>query len=150
MKLKANKPAGGAGFTLAETLISVTIMGLVFSGVLLGYTRGTQRAEWTGYSLAAQAICQRTMEQFRAVLWDTQVYPVRDDTTNIPNNTVTILDIPISGTNVVWATNKYTITQFTLAGPSYIKMITINTSWLWPATGRIFTNTLVCYRAPDQ
>ncbi len=137
-----------SGFTLAETLVSIMIMGLVFAGTLMTYTRAEQRAEWSGYSLAAQSLCAKTMEQFHAVLWDTQVIPTNNGTLNIPLTSTAILDIPVAGTNVVWATNTATITSFSAAGPSYFEMIAINTTWAW--RGQVFTNTLVAYRAPDQ
>jgi prepilin-type N-terminal cleavage/methylation domain-containing protein len=148
MQTKPTNPSCRAGFTLAETLVSIMIMGLVFSGVLLGYTRASQRAEWSGLSLAAEALCVRQMEQFRAVLWDTQNVPIIDNTTNIVTSNVMILDIPISGSNVVYATNTFTIQSFTQAGPSYFKMITAQT--VWALNGKVYTNSLVDYRAPDQ
>lgn len=148
MQTKLLNPSRRAGFTLAETLVSIMIMGLVFSGVLLGYTRASQRSEWSGLSLAAESLCVRQMEQFRAVLWDTQSIPIVDNTTNIPTSNTTILDIPISGTNVVYATNTFTMQSFTQAGPSYFKMITATTTWSW--NGKTYVNTLVDYRAPDQ
>lgn len=124
------------------------IMGLVFSGVLIGYTRGSQRAEWSGLSLAAEALCVRQMEQFRAVKWDTVSIPIYDDTTNIPTSSVTILDIPISGSNVVYATNTCSVQSFTQAGPSYFKLITCVTTWSW--NGVVYSNKLVDYLAPTQ
>ena len=148
MQTKPTFPRRREGFTLVETLVSIMIMGLVFSGVLIGYTRGSQRAEWSGLSLAAEALCLRQMEQVRAVLWDTQSIPIVDCTTNIPASNVMILDIPISGTNVVVATNTFTITTWTNAGPSYLKMITATTIWCW--NGIYYTNKLVDYRCPDQ
>ena len=148
MQTKPTHQSRKAGFTLAETLVSIMIMGLVFSGVLLGYTRASQRAEWSGLSLAAEALCVRQMEQFRAVLWDTQQVPIYDGTTNISTSNVMILDIPISGSNVVYATNTFTVQSFTQAGPSYFKMITAKTTWA--LNGHVFTNLLVDYRAPDQ
>jgi prepilin-type N-terminal cleavage/methylation domain-containing protein len=148
MQTKLTHQSRKAGFTLAETLVSIMIMGLVFSGVLLGYTRASQRAEWSGLSLAAEALCVRQMEQFRAVKWDTQSLPIIDETLNISTSNVMILDIPISGSNVVYATNTFTIQSFTQAGPSYYKMITAKTTWA--LNGHVFTNSLVDYRAPDQ
>jgi type II secretory pathway pseudopilin PulG len=148
MQIRPTNQSRGAGFTLAETLVSIMIMGLVFSGVLLAYTRASQRAEWSGLSLAAESLCVRQMEQFRAVLWDTQSIPVLDNTTNIPTSNVMILDIPISGSNVVYATNTFTVQSFTNPGPSYYKMITAKT--VWALNGIVYTNTLVDYRAPDQ
>ncbi len=148
MRTKLTNPSRRRGFTLAETLISIMIMGLVFSGVLMTYTRGSQRAEWSGLSLAAEAMCTRQMEQFRAVLWDTQTIPILDNTTNIQTNTVSILDIPISGTNVVYVTNTFMVVNWTNNGPSYLKMITARSTWTW--SGMLFTNQLVDYLAPTQ
>src|SRR5262249_55044304 len=98
--------------------------------------------------LAAQAQSTRMMEQFHAVLWDTQIYPNHDDTTNIPMTQVTVLDLPMNSGNAVWVTNYATVTTITNIGPSYYKMITVRTVWPW--RGRTFTNTLATYRAPDQ
>ena len=142
------RPRRRDGFTLVETLVSLLIIGLVFSGTLLGYTRATERAEWAGYSLAAQSLCARQMEQFRAALWDTHTTPITDDTLNIPTNVVYVLDIPVSGGRPAYATNQAFVTLVTKPGPSYYKVITINTSWAWK--NRVFTNTLVTIRCPDQ
>ncbi len=136
------------GFTLVETLMSLFILGLVAGGTLVAYTRATERAEWAGYSLAAQALCARQMEQFHTVLWDTQTVPIVDDTTNIPLKVTYALDIPISGGNPVYATNLASMATLTGPGPSYYKVISINTTWPWK--GRVFTNTLVTIRCPDQ
>ena len=49
-------------FTLAEVVISVGIATLVFAGLITGYVQSSYRAEWSGYSIAAQALAvhQRT------------------------------------------------------------------------------------------
>lgn len=139
-----------SGFSLVEVVISLLIMGVVFSTVLLAYTESARRAEWSGMSLAAQAMSMRQVEQFRAAKWDTQTLPQVDQTTNIPSPVVSILDLPISGTNVVWATNTATVTNLSISTtpPVNVKMITVNT--VWPFYGVNFTNTIVAYRAPDQ
>jgi len=146
--MQTTKQKRQAGFTLVETMVSILIMGLVFAGTIMAYTRATQRAEWSGYQLAAESLCQKGVEQFHGVVWDGNQMPQNDPTTNIPRHTVAILDIPISGSNVVWATNDITMVTWTNAGPSYLKMITVNTTWPW--YGRVFTNTIVTYRRPDQ
>jgi prepilin-type N-terminal cleavage/methylation domain-containing protein len=148
MRTKLTNQAGRRGFTLAETLVSIMIMGLVFSAVLVAYTRGSQWAEWSGLSLAAESLCVREMEQVRAVKWDTQSVPIYDDTVNVPTSNTMILDIPISGSNVVYATNTLAVSSFTQSGPSYFKMVIATTTWAW--NGVVFSNTLVDYRAPDQ
>lgn len=138
-----------SAFTLVETMISILIITMFFSTVLLGYQRAAQRAQWSGYSLAAEAQGTRQLEEFRAVLWDTQSTPIIDNTTNIPSPLVLPLDLPISGTNVIYATNYATVTTLSNFGNNaQIKMIVIKTVWPW--NGQSFTNTVVDYRAPDQ
>jgi prepilin-type N-terminal cleavage/methylation domain-containing protein len=148
MQTKQTTHSRQSGFTLAETMVSIMILGLVFAGTLLTYTRAEQRAEWSGYSLAAEMLCAKTMEQFHAVLWDTQTLPTNNGTLNIPLTSTNLLDIPVAGTNAVWAVTTANITSFAGPGPCYYEMITVNTAWAWQ--GQNFTNTLVAYRAPDQ
>lgn len=133
-----------------EAVVSMMIMGIMFGIVLLAYTQSSTRAEWSGMSLAAQAMATRQMEQFRAAKWDTQSIPPVDQTTNIPSPVVSILDLPIAGTNVVWATNTCTVTNLQIsANPvAYVKMITVNTVWWF--NGKLYNNSVVAYRAPDQ
>ncbi len=136
-------------FTLVETMMSITILAVVFGSSILCYIQSCRRAEWSGYSLAGQALCVRQMEQFRAAIWDTQSVPVNDQTTNIPGTVITILELPITGTNAVWATNYATVTTLSVTNSAaVIKMLTVNTVWPW--NGKTFTNTLVTYRSPDQ
>ena len=149
LTLRATRHPQPFAFTLVETLMSVMIITMFFATILLGYTRAAQRAQWSGYSLAAQSQTMKQLEEFRAVLWDTQAVPIVDDTTNIPSVLVLPLDLPISGTNIIYATNTATVTAITnLGNGASVKMIVINTTW--PYNGRTFTNTVVDYRAPDQ
>ena len=140
-----------AAFTLVEVLVCMMVMGLVFAGILTGNTQSSIRAEWSGYNMAAQALAVQQLEEFHAAAWDTQASPVVDWTTNFPASLTNTLDLPISGTNAVWVTNFVTITNLTIASnpPVNIKMLRVDTVWNWRNT-RLFTNTLVTYRAPDQ
>ena len=130
-------------------MISVVIITMLFATIVIGYTRGAEYAQWSGYALAAQAMSTKQLEEFRAVLWDTQATPVVDDTLNIPVTMILPLDLPVTGTNVVYATNTATVTTIT-TGTSSVKMIVINTTWTLPLTGVHYTNTIVDYRSPDQ
>src|SRR5687768_2389272 len=89
------------GMTLAEVVISLGIGGMIFGGVLVGYVQSANRAEWTAYHLAAQAVATQRLEAARAAKWDTQSAPPADFlvTSNFPP-TVEVLDVPVSGTNV--------------------------------------------------
>jgi len=59
---------------------------------------------------------------------------------------VLILDVPVTGTNYVYATNNTTITTLSTDPP--LKMISVDTIWRFPR-GRVFTNSVATYRAPD-
>jgi len=145
----AKRTRSQSGFTLVESMMSIIIITMLFSTIILGYTQAANRAQWSGYSLAAQAQSTMQLEEFRSVLWDTQATPIVDDTTNIPATLVLPLDLPISGTNVVYATNTATVYPITY-GTTEIKMIVINTTWSLPYNGQHFTNTIMAYRAPNQ
>jgi len=152
-----------SAFTLAEVVMAVFVVALVFGGVLTGYVQATKRAEWSGYSLAAQAAAIQQIEQARSAMWD----PVnsKDEITNLnltgmsystpekawKGSSTIILDLPISGTNAVWVTNFISVSPITLSSNPLviIKMLRVDTVWLWRNT-TLFTNTLVTYRSPNQ
>ncbi|MBI3878357.1 MAG: hypothetical protein HY300_20735 [Verrucomicrobia bacterium] len=114
---------------------------------IYGYTQSAERAEWTGQSLAAQALAVQRAEQTRAAKWDTEAGVDRLQSTNFPTQ-ITILDLPVSGTNVVYATNFTTISNVSVI-PPLLKMIRVDCVWMFMRRARVFTNTVVTYRAPD-
>jgi type II secretory pathway pseudopilin PulG len=147
MKLRWNNGnRGKRGFTLMEVGIASCISGLMIGGIIFGYVQSTNRAEWSAYSLAAESLAMQRLEQTRAATWDplglidellAGNFPVRAE----------VLDIPRSGTNVVWATNYTTITQVSANPP--LRMIRVDCVWPFIRRG-LFTNTVVTYRAPSQ
>jgi prepilin-type N-terminal cleavage/methylation domain-containing protein len=136
------------GFTLMEVMISMLISAVLIGGLILGYTSTLQRAEWSAYELAAQSLAQQRVEQARAAKWDRLASPPVDQviSDNFPP-TVEILDVPIAGTNITWATNFTTISDVTLDPP--LKLIQVDCVWSWHDV-RLFTNKILTYRAPDQ
>ena len=58
-----------------------------------------------------------------------------------------ILDVPISGENITYATN-FTVISLVSANPP-LKMVRVDCVWPFKGQG-LFTNTLITYRAPDQ
>lgn len=140
-------------FSLAEVVVSLAISGILLGGVVTAYIQSLQRAEWSGYSLAAQAIAIQQLEQARAARWDTQVTPVVDDlvSTNFPSPSVTILDLPVSGTNVVYATNYTSVStvSVSVSPAATVKLIEVKTVWPF-LNGRLYTNSAATYRAPDR
>ena len=137
--------------TLTEVVVSVGIGGIMYSGILNAYLLTTRRAEWTAYNLAGHSLAMQRLEQTRAAKWDTQATPPVDQvvSSNFPV-TVDILDVPISGTNITYATNFTTISTITSNPP--LKLVRVETVWRFPGkkTFRTFTNAISAYRAPDQ
>jgi type II secretory pathway pseudopilin PulG len=139
-----------SAFTLAEVIVAAGIAVVALGGIIYGYILSAQRAEWSAYSLAAQSLAMQRLEQTRSAKWDPMGYPPDNDhlTTNFfPIIRTNVLDIPITKTNFVYATNVTTISTVSTSPP--LRMIRIDCSWSFPHRGT-FTNTVVCYRAPDQ
>lgn len=159
------------GFTLAEVVISIAVTGLVFAGILTGYVQSTRRAEWSGYSLAAQALAVQQIEQARSAIWDYSTGTGRNELTNLnltnpqydsATKTATgyswaTLDLPYSGTNTVRATNFVTIRMFyfnnVASPPVQLQMMQVDTVWpftVGTAAPKYFTNSVATYFAPDN
>jgi len=134
-------------------VISVFIMMILFAAILTTYLQSSYRAEWSGFSLAAQAAGVQQLEAAKAAVWDPLETPVKDEINLLPTTTSVLLDLPVTSTNYVYATNYTTIALLTnaalLTASNYI--ITVNTVWpfMWKNQTVYYTNTLVCYYAPD-
>jgi hypothetical protein len=141
-----------SAFTLAEVVICVFIMMLLFAGIITAYIQTSYRAEWSGYSLAAQALAVQQLEHAKAAVWDTQQTPINDEfrymATNPPISA--LLDLPVSGTNFVYAT-IYTTNFLILNGIYSNYMVKVDVVWPFRWKNQIvtFTNTVACYYAPD-
>jgi type II secretory pathway pseudopilin PulG len=145
-KTASNGAAGG--HTLVEVLISMTILALATVMTINGYVFCSRRAEWSAHSLAAHSLALQRLEQTRAAIWNLTVSPVVDQVvqTNFPSTT-NLLDLPVSGTNIFYATNFTTITTVSTAPP--LKLVRVDCVWPF-IDGRTYTNTLMTYRSPEQ
>ncbi|HMJ89642.1 MAG TPA: hypothetical protein VK530_07480 [Candidatus Acidoferrum sp.] len=130
-----------------EVVISLILLGVMVIGIVSGYMQSHRTAEWACYSLAAQSLAMQPIEQARSATWDPYAYPPVDQVTNIAKKSTNILDIPISKTNIVWATNRIVVRTVSTTPP--VKSIYVETTWRFPNRG-IFTNSALSYRAPDQ
>jgi prepilin-type N-terminal cleavage/methylation domain-containing protein len=147
--LQQGAPRSQTAFTLVEVMIAMAIIVVSLAGVIAGYIVATRQAEWSAYSLAAQSLATQRFEQTRASKWDPRAWPAVDELTaaNFPTVPTNILDMPVSGTNVAYATNFTTITDVSSGGYP-LRMIRVDC--VWSFRQRPFTNTFVAYRAPDQ
>ena len=169
MELPGSRPGKPrtAAFTLAEVVMSVAIAAVIFGGILSANVQLTKRAEWTGQSLAAQALAIQQLEQARSAIWDNSLE--KNEMTNLnllgwtynastgvgKGYSYATLDLPISGTNYTRATNYVTITLLTnVSGLAAIKlqMVKVDTVWRFLGFGgnRLYTNTIATYYAPDN
>jgi len=143
LKTRARRRA----FTLTEVVISTAIAALTIAGIMYGYVMSARRAEWSGYSLAAHSAAVQMLERTRAAKWDPAADPVVDKlvATEFPDEVV-LMDLPVVGTNAVYATNKITITTVSTNPP--VKMIRVDCTWKLSGT-KVYTNTIVAYRSPQ-
>jgi len=145
--------APAAAFTLAEVVVCVFIIMLLFAGILTGYIQTSYRAEWSGYSLAAQALAIQQLEQAKAAVWDVQQTPVLNEITNMPRVTAATLDLPVTGTNNVYATNYATVTLIPNTNVVGVAVYMVRVDTVWPFRWKnqvvYFTNTIADYFAPE-
>ncbi len=165
MLIRAGKYATSAkgrlreAFSLIEVMIAFVIFGLVTGGILYGYVQADRMAEWSAMSLGAQSYCSQGLEQALAAKWDTEAngevtadfcpptsYTVATNLAPV----VDILDVPQSG-NPLYVTNYVSIAWAdNLTNGPYLREITSQVVWRFPLTEKVFTNTMVTFRAPDQ
>ena len=140
-----------AAFTLVEVVISTVIIMLVFGAIIGGSIQTSYRAEWTGYSLAAQAAAVQQLELAKCAVWDPLQTPVKDEIIALPTITTVLLDLPVTGTNTVYATNYTTITLLSISGGYSNYLVKVDTVWpfRWKNQVAYFTNTVADYYAPD-
>jgi hypothetical protein len=130
-----------------EATIASTIAAMMFGGIIYGYIMSNRSAEWSAYSFAAQSLAMQRLEQSRACKWDPEATPPVDQLviSNFPV-VVSILDVPMNGSNITYATNITTISTISTTPP--LKMISVDAVWQF-INGKVFTNTIATYRAPD-
>jgi len=134
---------------MVEMVIAMAIAGITVAGVASGFMQIFLQGQSSAYSLAAHSQAMRGMEQARAAKWDPDASPVVDELgskTNWPP-TVEILDLPMQGNDVTYATNRVFVT--TISTTPALRQIKVECSWSF-MNKRVFTNSIVTYRAPDQ
>jgi len=168
-------PVGSeSGFVCSfwEVLISMVIVALVFGTIVNGYLIGAKRTQWSGYSLAAQALCVQTLEQTRSAAWDiayskteitnmtlaNKVLTVSGANWTMTGFTTNVMDIPWKGTNYVMATNYITIQTIFENGVTnpWVQLQSIRVDTVWPFDGwgnftrSIYSNSVCTFIAPDN
>ena len=141
-------------FTLMEMMVSIGIFAMVIGGILYGYVQANHFALWSSMSYAGQSFALQGLEQVRAAKWDLSSNPVTDQIPAPTNYIQTdVMDVPVSGAPYS-VTNYISVTNAPLAAgissSVQLRQITSRCVWIFPPTGRPFTNTVVTFRAPDK
>jgi hypothetical protein len=155
-----------AGYSLVEVVLAAGIIAVVYGVIINCYSQCGLRAQWSGYSLAAQSLAQEQIEQARSAVWDPAM--TKNEVTNLNlmaksynSSTKTwsgyvtaILDVPYATTNFTVATNYVSIQLIDVSAipPIQVQMIRVDT--VWPFRYRrgnlYFTNTAATLLAPDN
>jgi type II secretory pathway pseudopilin PulG len=148
MKTRLCQSRQCSGVTLIETVIAMLVVAVTIAATVNGYILSSNRAEWSSQSLAAHSLAMQKLEQVRAADWDlTRDIPVDLATeANFPT-TNAVLDLPISGSNVVTATLYTSIKTVSTSPP--LKMVRVDCVWPYRERG-FFTNTIMTYLSPEQ
>ena len=169
LKFRSRRPS--AGYSLIEVVIASAIIAMVYGVCIKCYIQSGLRAEWGGYSLAAQSLATEQIEQARAAVWDPSLGTNgNNEVTNLgqywpqwtynsssqtwSGYTTNILDVPYGTTNFTVATNFVTVQLISCSYNPNIQWQLIRVDTVWPFRLRTgtpcFTNTAVTMLAPDN
>jgi len=146
--------------------MATAVIGMVYGLIIQGYMQAGLRAQWSGYSLAAQSLATQQIEQARAGMWDPVIgnevtnLSMSSRSYNSTNQTWTgyttaYLDIPYASTNYTVATNYISVQLIYLDSPANmipVQIIRVDTVWpfSYRAGNLYFTNTSATLLAPDN
>jgi prepilin-type N-terminal cleavage/methylation domain-containing protein len=162
-----------AGYSLIEVVMAAAIIALVYGMIINCYIQSGMKAEWSGYSLAAQSLANEQIEQARSAIWDlaggtngngynevTQLNlfsrSYDPGTKTWSGYTTNILDVPYANTNFVMATNYVSIQLVNIDNstvpPIQVQMVRVDTVWpfFYRTNNLLFTNTAATMLAPDN
>lgn len=131
---------------MVEMIIAIAIAGITVAGVASGFVQIFFQGQSSAYSLAAHSQAMRGLEQARAAKWDPAGKDELGSNTNWPPEPA-ILDLPMSGNNITYATNRVFISTISTKPP--LRQIKVECTWTF-MNRRVFTNSIVTYRGPDQ
>jgi prepilin-type N-terminal cleavage/methylation domain-containing protein len=139
------------GFTLAEVLISLALVGMMIGGIITSYLAAAQRSEWASASAAAHRLAVMKMEQLKAAPWEW----LHNEGKGRAQSEINTLDMPrtVMGSNDVILhfsstprTNTYT------SGVNVVFLVlevTLATTEPFPHLRNFTPPPLRTYRAPE-
>lgn len=145
-------------FTLVEAMVAFTITLMVTVGVIYSYVQANRMAEFSSLSQAAQSYAVQGAEQAKTALWVWNQYPYTNgpgtgdelpatDGSYASITNIDTFDVPQTGA-AFYGTN-YIYISTNLSAPK-LRQIRSDVIWTFAKMGKIYTNTVVTYRAPDE
>jgi len=140
-------------FTLVEVLMAFALMALILSWVFYSYVQANHFAEWSSMSQAAQSYAMQGLERARSAQWDSQATTNGDELppTNSPSTPVftevDTNDVPQNGAPLLVTNFIYVTTNQPSPPLREIRSVVV---WTFPLTKKVFTNSVVTLRAPDE
>lgn len=154
------------GFTLPEVMVALALIAMLFGGVITTYIQAGLQAAWAGFALAAQATGIQQIEQARSAVWDNSIS--KNEITNLnllgwtynaatrvgTGYTTNVLNLPVSGTNIVVITNYVTVKMLNLTGFTNVQVQMVTVDAVWPFTRwgvtSLYTNRTATYYGQDN
>jgi prepilin-type N-terminal cleavage/methylation domain-containing protein len=139
------------GFTLAEVLISLALVGMMIGGIITSYLAAAQRAEWASASAAAHRLAVMKMEQLKAAPWDW----LHNDGHGRELTEINTLDMPrtVMGTNDMLVQLSSTPRTNTYSGGADVVFleleVTLTNTVPFPHLRNFTPPPLRTYRAPE-
>jgi prepilin-type N-terminal cleavage/methylation domain-containing protein len=136
------------GFTLAEVLIALALLGIMLGGIINSYLAAAQRAEWASASAAAHRLAVMKLEQLKTAPWEDLI----DLMSEGPKEVEGRLDLPVTvepNQQATAATVRFWVEEVT---PAEQDLVRLGVECVWSMGSRGYTNPvppLVTYRGRD-
>jgi prepilin-type N-terminal cleavage/methylation domain-containing protein len=147
------RPGAPRGFTLAEVLIALALVGMMIGGIITSYLAVAYRGEWASASSAAQRLSVMKLEQLKAAPWGDLMELAQNNPSGM-RTSVGHMDLPLSVPGPFTATVEFWAegvqTQPGSSGDPDLLRLTVQC--VWSLGSRTYTNpnpALVTYRGRD-
>lgn len=143
---KRRKPTTRSALTLIEVVVALAVAVILLAGMFKGYMMVSRRAIYASYSVAADALAMKQLEQIVSASWipSTGVTNLFDPTLTLTQTNA--LGMPGTATNLIYATNYASVRQVSQSPP--YAMIRVDCVWSFMDMG-LHTNSVAVLRGPN-
>jgi prepilin-type N-terminal cleavage/methylation domain-containing protein len=138
------------GFTLAEVLIALALVGMMIGGIITSYLAVAYRGEWASASSAAHRLSVMKLEQLKAAPWGDLMELARNNPAG-RRTSLGHMDLPLSVPGPFAATVEFWAEAVPEGNPDP-DLLKLTVQCVWSLGSRTYTNpnpALVTYRGRD-